>query len=183
MRIIGGVWRSRRLPVADVAGLRPTTDRVRETVFNWLTGRLAGRRVLDAFAGTGALGFEALSRGAASLVAIESNREVAQMLRRNAATLGADAMTVECAEAQQWLDRRATDTFDLVFLDPPFGKADLTELCTLLVENRWLADAGLIYIEQAQAASSIPAVLRPVHDKTAGQVRFGLYTVAEKGTP
>ncbi|HTA64280.1 MAG TPA: 16S rRNA (guanine(966)-N(2))-methyltransferase RsmD, partial [Xanthomonadaceae bacterium] len=125
VRIIGGRWRGSKLPVADAAGLRPSADRVRETVFNWLQPRIVGARVLDLFAGTGALGLEAASRGAARVVLVEKDAVLASTLRANAERLArADAAkTVEvvCDDALRWLSRSPDARFDLVFVDPPFA--------------------------------------------------------------
>jgi 16S rRNA (guanine966-N2)-methyltransferase len=126
VRIIGGRWRGSKLSVAEVAGLRPTADRVRETLFNWLQPKLAGARVLDLFAGTGALGLEAASRGAGTVVLIERDPALAASLRATAARLAADGPSVVeivCNDALQWLSRAPGIQFDLVFVDPPFADA------------------------------------------------------------
>ena len=121
VRIIGGDWRGTRLPVADRDGLRPTADRVRETLFNWLQPMLPGARVLDLFAGTGALGLEALSRGAREAVLVERDPQLAEGLRQLVARLpGGDRAQVVCADALAWL-RTAPGGFDLAFVDPPFA--------------------------------------------------------------
>src|SRR3990167_5049181 len=125
-RIIGGQHRSRKLAFIEVEGLRPTTDRVRETVFNWLAHHVAGASVLDLFAGSGALGFEALSRGAAQATLIELDKTAAAMLAENARLLNA-TVTIVQTNALDWLDRPGTDTYDLVFIDPPFRKGLATQ--------------------------------------------------------
>ncbi|WP_428944804.1 16S rRNA (guanine(966)-N(2))-methyltransferase [Pantoea sp. FN060301] len=176
IRIIGGLWRGRKLPVPDSAGLRPTTDRVRETLFNWLAPDIQGARCLDCFAGSGALGLEALSRHAASVTLIELERPVAQLLEKNLATLGATAGRVLNTNTLQWLAQQG-EPHDLVFIDPPFRKGLLEQTLTLLENNGWLAADALIYVE-SEVENGLPAV--PVswqlhREKIAGQVASRLY--------
>ncbi|MCC7257137.1 MAG: 16S rRNA (guanine(966)-N(2))-methyltransferase RsmD [Gammaproteobacteria bacterium] len=174
VRIIGGIWRARRLPVAGVPELRPSPDRVRETLFNWLAPVLPGMRCLDLFAGTGVLGLEALSRGAATACFVERNtlaaREIEASLRRLGCTVG----RVVVGDARRFLAGRP-EPFDLVFLDPPFGAVDLGDLCTLL-DDGWLAPGARVYLEMPRDA--VLPVLPPrwsvQREKTAGQVRFAL---------
>lgn len=149
VRIIGGQWKRTRLPVADKAGLRPTPDRVRETLFNWLGQDLTGWRCLDAFAGSGALGFEAASRGAADVVLLERDRSLAQGLEQLRLRLAADAVRVHSADALRWMADAAPALFDLVFLDPPFD-AGLVAPALALVP-RLLADGGQVYVESHAA--------------------------------
>lgn len=178
MRIIGGEFRRLQMPVAEVDGLRPTTDRVRETVFNWLDRYLPGAQVLDLFAGTGALGFEAISRGAKALVAIEKNPTAVRMLRDNAVKLLPERIEIVAADARAWADRPADRTFDVVFIDPPFRDADAAELCTLLLRQGWLAPDAVVYVEQSANHAEPPATpFVSSKEKTAGQVRYGLYSV------
>ncbi|GHB06946.1 16S rRNA (guanine(966)-N(2))-methyltransferase RsmD [Modicisalibacter luteus] len=151
LRIIGGRFRRRLLPVADRPGLRPTPDRVRETLFNWLAFDLAGHRVLDLFAGTGALGLEALSRGASQAHFVETDAEVARLIETNLATLGATGQVV-VRDALDFLDEPATP-FDVVFLDPPFRQDLAGPACDLLERRGWLDDDALIYVE---TESSLP---------------------------
>jgi len=146
LRIIGGQWRSRFLPFPDVEGLRPTTDRVRETLFNWLQPVVHGAAVLDVFAGSGALGFEALSRGAGSLTLIEKNPQAAKQLMENIQTLKSADAQVKQTDALHFLAQQQTP-FDLIFLDPPFSKGLLPECIALIESNNLLADNGWIYIE------------------------------------
>lgn len=148
MRIIGGQWRRSKLPVARVEGLRPTPDRVRETLFNWLGQELRGWRCLDAFAGTGALGFEAASRGAAEVVLLERDALAARALQETRSRLAASQVHVERADALAWLSAPAVPRFDLVLLDPPFS-ADLLDRALALVP-RWLAAGALVYAESAR---------------------------------
>ncbi len=153
LRIIAGDWRGRKLPILTSDGLRPTGDRLRETLFNWLAPWLPGAHCLDLFAGSGALGFEALSRGAASATMLESHREVARQLRANRTTLGALKADIIEADALAWIrrdrdsDPSAAKAFDLVFVDPPFAADLWQKVLDLLEERRWLADHALIYVE------------------------------------
>ncbi len=151
IRIIAGKWRGRRLPVLEAQGLRPTTDRVRETLFSWLMHDVAGSRCLDVFAGSGALGLESLSRGAQQAHFFESNSAAANNINRSIDTLqpelhGASAK-VFTGDALKLLSAIAADPFDIVFLDPPF-KADVIQQCVELLENnRWLSETALVYLE------------------------------------
>jgi 16S rRNA (guanine966-N2)-methyltransferase len=174
IRVIAGRWRGRRLPVADADGLRPTGDRVRETLFNWLAPRIEGARCLDLFAGTGALGIEALSRGATEAWFIERDAAVAAQLTVSLMRLGAEQSHVVSMDAHRFLARPA-QPFDVVFLDPPFGGPDLGDLCRLLGAG-WLREGALVYLEMSRALQ-MPALLPSwelLREKTAGQVRFGL---------
>lgn len=146
IRIIGGQWKRSLLPVPDSDGLRPTPDRVRETLFNWLGQTLAGWRCLDLFAGTGALGFEAASRGAGKVVLIERQRAIARGLQESVRRLGADGVVeVVQADALVWLDQRPPVQQDLILLDPPFGAGLHAQALKAAV--RWLAPDGLLYVE------------------------------------
>ena len=185
VRIIAGEWRGRRLPVADVAGLRPSGDRVRETLFNWLAPRLPGARVLDLFAGSGALGFEALSRGAADATLVDTNAEAVALIRQNAALLGARC-DVLAADARRLIAAPpAVAPYDIVFIDPPFADKDPMQLCTLLQQNSWLRDDALVYVERpSRDAAPPPEGFVCRRHKKAGQVQFGLYSVAsDRGEP
>ena len=154
VRIIAGRWRGRRLPVADVAGLRPSGDRVRETLFNWLAPYLPGSRCLDLFAGTGALGFEALSRGAGSAVLVERDRRARAALMGAVALLGAESqIEIVGGDALKWL-ATGKERFDVIFLDPPF-EAEIWRTALELLTPR-LRPAGLIYAE-LPAGLKLPA--------------------------
>lgn len=149
IRIIGGTWRSRKLPVLEFEGLRPTGDRMRETLFNWIAPWLPGANCLDLFAGTGALGLEALSRGARHTQFIERNAKVAEQLASNLHTLNAESLTASLVndDAIGWLARPATKKFDIVFIDPPFA-ADLWQTSIdLLLQHDWLAKDCMVYLE------------------------------------
>lgn len=149
LRIIGGQWRSRRLPILNAQGLRPTPDRVRETLFNWLQFEVQGKRCLDLFAGSGALGLEALSRGAQQVVLIEKNTRVAQQLKDNVQLLKTNDAQVHNLDAMQYL-RQATEPFDLIFLDPPFRKDFLPQVLDLIAERELLKCDGWLYVEFEQ---------------------------------
>ena len=149
IRIIGGEWRSRQLPFMEVPGLRPTPDRVRETLFNWLQGKIATSRCLDLFAGSGAIGFEALSRYAAEVVLVEKHTKVAQQLRDNLASLkieGERRATIVNKDAIKYLGE-AAEAFDIIFLDPPYRKGLLPKVLQQIVSRSLLSTNGLIYLE------------------------------------
>lgn len=177
VRIIGGEWRGRKLPVADVAGLRPTSDRVRETLFNWLQFDLPGSACLDAFSGSGALAAESLSRGALQVVQLEKDPSAAKQLREIMAVLDAQRAKVLNADALSYLDQPATQQFDLVFLDPPFSQGLLEPVCQLLAAQGWLAEGAKLYLEVEKTApeQQLPASWHLLKEKQAGEVRFALY--------
>ena len=174
MRIIGGQWRSRRLPVAAQPGLRPTPDRVRETLFNWLAQPVIGARCLDLFAGSGALGFEALSRGAGTTIMVEQNPTLAQRLRANKAALAAERAEIVCADALAWLSGRH-EPFDIVFLDPPFHSDYAAQCCALLLDNAALAPGAYVYTETGHGAPLAPPALTQIKRQRAGQIEYRLY--------
>lgn len=175
LRIIGGQWRSRRLPIARVQGLRPTPDRVRETLFNWLQMAMPGARCLDLFAGSGALGFEALSREAGDVVLVEKHPVAFAQLRDNAAALSADdagTVTLVNDDALRYLQREQ-QPFDVIFLDPPFRKGLLTNVLDILVERELLKPSGKLYLEYEQeyALDLAQWNLEVLRETSAGQVR------------
>lgn len=152
VRIIGGRHRGRRVHFVPGRGLRPTPDRVRETLFNWLQADIRGARCLDLFAGSGALGIEALSRGAAHVTFVEQNRAAAQRLRDNLELLGErDCAAVAQTDALRLLRAGADAPYDVVFVDPPFADDLLPEVCRLLEDDDWLAPAAIVYLEQDAA--------------------------------
>ncbi len=182
MRIIAGVWRGRRIAVPDAPGLRPTPDRVRETLFNWLQGRLLGARVLDLYAGTGVLGLEALSRGAGSVLLVERHPVVAAALRQTVTMLGATAASVAAVDAAELLQAgpgAVGGAFDLVLADPPFAAGGQAELCKLLDDRGWLTSAGWVYLEGPSAGEpvALPAPWQQVRALTAGAVDARLFRV------
>ena len=176
LRIVAGIWRSRLLEIADAPGLRPTSERIRETLFNWLSPRIGGARCLDLFAGTGALGLEALSRGAAEAVFIEASSKAASALRRNVATLAADRAFVHEVDALQYLRQLEAGQFDIVFLDPPFAADILEDLCRLLNEGPILAAGACVYLEQERSKPQpvLPDGWETLNTGNAGQVRYSL---------
>jgi len=175
VRIIGGTWRSRLLHFDDAPGLRPTPARVRETLFNWLQYDVAGSRCLDLYAGSGALGFEAASRGAQEVVQVESDAKACKNLRANAATLGGKNRIIE-SEVERFLAGRP-EPFDLVFLDPPFAKNLALKTCLLLEQNGWLAGHALIYVETEVGLEleGLPDNWQLLKHKTAGEVAYRLF--------
>ncbi len=176
IRIIGGRWRGRKLPVPDSAGLRPTTDRVRETLFNWLAPVLQQARCLDCFAGSGALGLEALSRHAASVMLLELERPVAQQLEKNLKNLSASDAQVINTNTLSWL-AASGEPYDVVFVDPPFRKGLLEQTLLLLEQNGWLTDDAMIYVESEveHGTPPVPASWALHREKIAGQVAYRLY--------
>lgn len=178
LRIIGGEWRSRRLAFPDVPGLRPTTDRVRETLFNWLQPVIAGARCLDLFAGSGALGLEALSRGAAEAVFVDRDPKVTRALEENLNLLGADNGRVVGSDVLTYL-RGGGRPFDVVFLDPPFRQSLLEPSLRLLTDGGWLGPGARVYLETEGEAGDppLPAGWELLKAKRAGQVGYFLAAV------
>jgi 16S rRNA (guanine966-N2)-methyltransferase len=175
VRIIGGRWRGTRLPVADVAGLRPTSDRVRETLFNWLQPALPGARVLDLFAGSGALGLEALSRGAGEALLVERDRDAAESLRQTIARLHAEAEArVVAADALAFLRAPLQGRFDIVFVDPPFA-ANLWPAAFAALPA-WLAEEAWLYVESPAAIEIEPGNGLQLHrEGRTREARYALY--------
>ena len=172
MRLIGGQWRRHRLPVADRPGLRPTPDRVRETLFNWLGQDLTGWRCLDAFAGSGALGFEAASRGASRVLMVESDRGIVEVLQAQRQRLGAQAVSVECADALALLARQGEAAWDLLLLDPPFAAPLLQP--SLAQAARVVAPGGFVYAESDRPLGPLPPGLSLHRQMRAGAVHAHL---------
>jgi len=179
VRIVAGKWRGRLLPVTDAEGLRPTGGRVRETLFNWLAPHIEGARCLDLYAGSGALGFEALSRGAASAVLVDVDAAVVGRLRQSAQSLGADHAEIVRADALRWLQSGTAEPFDIVFVDPPYRDESTQELCRLLTRHGHLGPGARVYFEQArgQREPELPAGWTLDRDGTAGDVRYALASV------
>lgn len=178
VRLIGGDWRGRKLPVLTAQGLRPTADRVRETLFNWLQFEIPGAVCLDAFAGSGALGFEALSRGAKQCIFLELAADNARQLRANAERLATERAEVVQADTLQWLAQPAVSAFDVVFVDPPFNQGLLQPAVDLLFKNGWLqTEQAWLYLEQEKSLPwpDLPADWVCHREKTTSQVRFGLF--------
>ncbi len=185
LRIIGGQWRGRRLSFPDVEGLRPTPDRVRETLFNWLAPVIVGARCLDLFAGSGALGLEALSRGAAEVTFVDRDPRVILQLKEHIQTLHAECAQLVQADTLAWLQSpQREQRFDIVFLDPPFGLGWLEPCCKSLEERGWLSPSAYIYLESEQTlgAPTLPANWRLKRSQKAGQVGYHL-AVRELSAP
>lgn len=180
LRIIGGEWRGRKLLFPAVTDLRPTPDRVRETLFNWLQMQIAGSRCLDLFSGSGALGLEALSRGAREVVMVEQDRTAAAQIRQHLQTLDCPAGRVESSDALRFLEAAGT-RFGVVFLDPPYRLGALAPCCQLLEQNGWLTDDALIYLEDSakNGAPVLPGNWQLLRSKKAGDV--GYYLAQRQG--
>ena len=176
LRIVAGRLRGSRLAVADAEGLRPTPDRVRETLFNWLTPVLEGARCLDLYAGTGALGIEALSRGAGECVFVESDRGLCRQLQDNLARLKVEQARVVNDEAFGFLEDEPTRPFDLVFLDPPFAANLWSEAARRLEQGGWLGAHAQVYVEATPTAQFIAPENWQLHrEGRAGAVHYALY--------
>jgi 16S rRNA (guanine966-N2)-methyltransferase len=179
VRIIAGAWRGRRIHFPDMPGLRPTPDRVRETLFNWLQHCITGTRCLDLFAGSGALGLEALSRGAREAVFVEQSQAAARALQEQVVRFGgaAKGRVVEMGAAR--FLRTPGEPFDIVFLDPPFGADALAEYIPQLDAGNWLNAGGLVYLENERTASvpALPDHWELLKSKSAGEVGYHLVRV------
>ena len=180
LRIIAGLWRGRKLGFLEREGLRPTTDRVRETLFNWLQMELPGSRCLDLFAGSGALGIEAASRGAAKVVMVDSDSETVNMLRRNTDLLSAPQIEVTHHDAISFL-QSCDQVFDIVFIDPPYRSDLIAQCCELLENKQCLSDRAKIYIEcdasndLSKNSNGLPDNWQCLKRKTAGQAGYHLF--------
>jgi 16S rRNA (guanine966-N2)-methyltransferase len=172
VRLIGGLWKRSKLPVLDRSGLRPTPDRVRETLFNWLGQDLQGWRVLDAFAGSGALGFEAASRGAAEVLLLERDTALVTSLLASKLRLQADALRVERADALAWMARAPAQGFELVLLDPPFDAG--LSVAAVQAALPLLVPGGFLYLEAPQPLAPLPPGLRAHRELRAGAVHAQL---------
>lgn len=181
LRIIGGDWRSRKLRFPEAGGVRPTPARTRETLFNWLSFHIAGSRCLDLFTGSGALGLEALSRGAGTTVFVDHTPELAQALRSNLRLLKTEDGEVACQNVDTYLAQTPTKPFDILFMDPPFRQGWLEKLFPMIANNGWVKPGSWIYVEHE---SELPTPATPANwtlhrQKTAGQVTYCLYRVEE----
>jgi 16S rRNA (guanine966-N2)-methyltransferase len=177
LRIIGGKWRSRKIDVINVTGLRPTPDRVRETLFNWLQPYISGAHCLDLYAGTGILGFEALSRGAASVVMVEHNKNLARQLENQALNLEANKYKIFCTEVSDWLNN-CHDAFDIIFLDPPY-KANLAgNNIKQLLNCGCMKQGTQIYFESDNVLEEVDPSLQLIKSGKAGLVQYRLFSYA-----
>jgi 16S rRNA (guanine966-N2)-methyltransferase len=179
LRIIGGQWRGRKIRFLPCPGLRPTPDRIRETVFNWLAPSIKNAHCLDLFAGSGALGFEALSRGAQSVVMSDQSFQTVATLRENAALFKTKAIEFHCATFPTGLAQIQSAPFDIVFLDPPFHQQLIASCCQWLEQHHWLKPNALVYIEAEAELQPLPV---PAHwpvlrSKKAGAVGYHLVRV------
>jgi len=177
LRIIGGEWRSRKLSFPDAPGLRPTPDRVRETLFNWLAPYVPGAKVLDPFTGSGALFLEALSRGAAMGQARDAHRLAVSRPQAPPGPPASPTGQVQTADALRYLETQPAVAYDLVFLDPPFNQNLLPAVCSLLEERQWLAEDAWVYTESESAPSTLglPENWRLHREQKSGRVYYSLW--------
>lgn len=180
VRIIAGKWRGRKLAVKNLDGLRPTTDRVKETIFNWLAIHIHQAKCLDVFAGSGSLGFEALSRNAEHVTFLEIDNTAAAQIQQHFSLLNVENATLHNTDSLSYLAQpfsQQDQAFDLVFIDPPFRKELLFDVIHHLENNNWLAENALIYIEAEKELSplEVPLTWNMLKEKHAGQVTFRLY--------
>ena len=177
LRIVGGIWRSRRIRFADTPGIRPTPDRVRETLFNWLADKIEGARCLDLFAGSGALGFEAASRGASHVTQVDRDDSVAAMLELQKQALQARQVDVVCQDALDYV-QHAREPFDIVFLDPPFATDLGQQVLPALLARQLVRPRGRVYVESPRGrVLEFPESLDCIREKMAGQVHYQLYAL------
>lgn len=177
VRIIAGKWRGRKITFPERSGIRPTPDRVRETLFNWLAPYIAGSKCLDLFSGSGALGFEALSRGASHVIMTDASRMVTNKINENAKLLGATNLTIMLATIPQELSLIPKDIFNVAFIDPPYRRNLIKPTCDELERSGLLAANALIYIETentVEIKDIIPKTWEILRSKSAGQVRYNL---------
>lgn len=176
VRIIGGMWRGRKITVPSLAGLRPTPDRVRETLFNWLAPFISGAACLDLFGGSGALSIEALSRGAAHATLLENSLDAITSIKTVSAVLDIKNLAVIRTDSLAWLNNTPPSVFDIVFIDPPFHQQLVTPCCRLLEERGWLTQDALIYVEYERGGSiEIPNNWYCHRIQQAGDVAYALY--------
>lgn len=178
IRIIGGKWRGRKLSVLDRQGLRPTTDRIKETLYNWLMPVIHNSVCLDCFSGSGSLGFEAASRGAKSVTLLEKDKQVAQQLTKNKQLICCDTIDIYQTDTLLWLNKQTQQQFDIVFIDPPFHQSLVAKTVNQLEDNNWLKSSSYIYIETEidhNVIAYIPTNWRLHREKIAGQVHSYLF--------
>lgn len=178
LRVIGGQWRGRKLSFPTIEGLRPTPDRVRETLFNWLAGDINGARCLDLFSGSGALGYEALSRGAGHVDMVDSAAAVSRQLQLNARLLEADNLKIHQANALVFLASQPAP-YDIIFLDPPFRQGLMADCLNTITQQRLLKPGAWLYIEMGrdEPLPPVPAEWQLHREKSAGQVCYRLFAI------
>jgi 16S rRNA (guanine966-N2)-methyltransferase len=174
VRIIAGLYRGKKLHFPAVEGLRPTPDRVKETLFNWLMPVIQGARCLDAFAGSGSLGFEAFSRGAQRVVLIEASIPVYKNLKKNAVSLSAENIAILNTKAEAYL-QTTSESFDIIFLDPPFAEEHIPLCLSHLAQTKTLVKGGLLYLESPSKPELNPLLWKERRSKQAGRVFYTLY--------
>lgn len=174
IRIIGGQFRGKKIQFPEVEGLRPTPDRVRETLFNWLMKDIKDARCLDAFAGSGAIGLEAFSRGASRVVFIEQSPLAHASLHKIINQFNNPVLKLIKADTLDYL-KKCTEQFDIIFLDPPFAKDFIPQCLDTIAQNQLLAKGGLVYIESPSSIEPNEHQWQPIKMKQAGQVIFGLF--------
>lgn len=180
LRIIGGQWRSRRISFLPLPGVRPTTDANRETLFNWLGDKIIAANCLDLFAGSGALGFEALSRGAKHVLMLDASAKIIKQLKENATLLSATNITFLCAKLPQQFNKIPQQVFDIVFIDPPFHQNLIAPCCELLEQSNLLATNAYIYLEAEQdldVAPLLPKAWQILRHKIVGQAQCFLLKI------
>ncbi len=177
LRIIGGVWRSRHIHFINSKKIRPTPDRVRETLFNWLANYVEGSTCLDLYAGSGALAFEAISRGAKHAILVDEDAKIVAQLKKQKEIFQAHTIEIKLQNALKFI-QADTKQYDIIFLDPPFNSDLLEKTMSLLIEKQLLSLKGLLYVESA-ASQSVPKLLKTlscVREKISGEVRYALYS-------
>ncbi|CAB1276737.1 16S rRNA (guanine(966)-N(2))-methyltransferase RsmD [Candidatus Nitrosacidococcus tergens] len=176
LRIIGGTWRGRKLRVPAEPGLRPTPNRIRETLFNWLQPVIEGARCLDLFAGSGLLGFEACSRGAEQVVMVENNLKTYQILQKNITYLATQKITAIYQDSLHYLENSANQPFHIIFLDPPFESKLLLPVFQSLEQNHWIARRSYIYIEESKKNDllALPNTWTKLRSKQTGEVSYSV---------
>ncbi|MDG1819509.1 MAG: 16S rRNA (guanine(966)-N(2))-methyltransferase RsmD [Porticoccaceae bacterium] len=181
IRIIAGKWRSRQLRFPDIPGLRPTGDRIRETLFNWLAPNISGSRCVDLFSGSGALCFEALSRGAVHCLALEQHPKAITCLTESKSLLNASELTIAHKDTLQYLQQSPDKPYDIVFVDPPFDLNLINQVCSLLEANNWIASGGAIYCELPveQKNFAPPANWQVLRNKATSGVNYILFSRIE----
>jgi len=177
IRLISGKWRGKKLPVKDIEGLRPTTDRTKETLFNWLMHDINDAKCLDCFSGSGSLAFEALSRFAQKVTLLEKDKTVIKQLRENLTALNINNATLIEGESLSYLKQVASEQYNIVFIDPPFNKGLVQPCCDALQNNGYLAEEALIYIEREVELNNLilPESWCLLKEKSTGQVTYQLY--------